>query len=207
VFEVHGAILERWAKLGYADWSGGLPTADEGRPGLGSGLGRMSQFEGGYIWWKQGAPEAVETEPPISDLYVRLRGGAGWLGFPRSRVRSAADGSLRQDFEHGYIQVPPGRDPEARRSDCIYELREDSVDVRPTGALLAQVRATAPKECPFEARSDVPWIRVLMVTHIGTSGRVQFTVGANSETAPRTGTLTVGDRTVTVRQTGAQPRP
>jgi murein DD-endopeptidase MepM/ murein hydrolase activator NlpD len=208
VFEVHGAIYKKWASLNNASWSGGLPVADEAAVGLGSSRSRsrMSKFEKGEIWWKEGNPEAFATQPPISDVHLRLRGGAGSLGFPTSDVVRGADGSLRQHFEGGDVEVPPGGAPQVHPS-CEYFLTNESVEVKAGGALLlqvrAQVRARAPKLCPFEAKADVPWIHLFLVTHLGSIGRVQFSVDRNSSRSPRVGRLAIANKTVTVRQAAA----
>jgi len=45
--EVHGAILDRWASLGWEHSTLGLPVSDE----FAISGGRQSTFQGGYITW------------------------------------------------------------------------------------------------------------------------------------------------------------
>src|SRR5207244_4144142 len=54
--EVHGAILAKWASLGYERSFLGYPTSDE----YAFGGGRRSDFQGGYILWTpQGGAQVV----------------------------------------------------------------------------------------------------------------------------------------------------
>jgi uncharacterized protein with LGFP repeats len=47
--EVHGAIREKWASLGWERSRLGFPTSDE--KSVPNGHGRVSEFEGGVILW------------------------------------------------------------------------------------------------------------------------------------------------------------
>jgi uncharacterized protein with LGFP repeats len=47
--EVHGAIRDHWASLGWERSRLGFPTSDE--KGTSDGQGRFSEFEGGAIFW------------------------------------------------------------------------------------------------------------------------------------------------------------
>ena len=47
--EVHGAIRDKWASLGWERSRLGFPTSDERTPP--DGHGRISEFEGGVIVW------------------------------------------------------------------------------------------------------------------------------------------------------------
>ena len=49
--EVHGAIRDKWASLGWERSRLGFPTTDEKTPP--NGRGRVSEFEGGIIVWTQ----------------------------------------------------------------------------------------------------------------------------------------------------------
>jgi hypothetical protein len=65
-FEVHGAIRDEWASMGWETSFLGYPITDEtGAPG---GLGRFNQFEGGSIQWtsRSGAFALHERELPAS---------------------------------------------------------------------------------------------------------------------------------------------
>jgi uncharacterized protein with LGFP repeats len=46
--EVHGAIRDRWASLGWERSRLGYPTSDEL---VWAGTGRVSRFQGGSIYW------------------------------------------------------------------------------------------------------------------------------------------------------------
>jgi hypothetical protein len=106
VFEVHGAIHQKWARLEYATWYGGLPTSDEGDiTGLLAGqAGRVSEFERGRIWWKKDAPEAFATQGDIDKAYMDCGGPAGSLGFPTTDQYVASEDLEVSRFERGYIE-------------------------------------------------------------------------------------------------------
>lgn len=52
-FEVHGAIRDKWASLGWETSFLGYPTTDE--TGAPAGPGRFNSFEGGSIYWTAAA--------------------------------------------------------------------------------------------------------------------------------------------------------
>jgi murein DD-endopeptidase MepM/ murein hydrolase activator NlpD len=123
VFEIHGAIFNRWSspELNYAAGPLGLPISDEKEaipsPISGS-TGRYSVFEGGIIHWVReqdktyviGLNQNVAGKSNIGKLIAdryHLEGGSGGnLGFPISDDYLWQDG-VRIDFENGYITWTP----------------------------------------------------------------------------------------------------
>ena len=63
----------------------------------------------------------------------------------------------------------------------------------------ASVRVRAPSGCRWAATSQSPWITITMGSGSG-DGRVSYTVEENPSPNARTGTLTIGGRTLTVVQ-------
>jgi hypothetical protein len=61
--------------------------------------------------------------------------------------------------------------------------------------------------CTWAAASSVPWITLNNPVSGTGTGRISYTVAANTTSATRTGTITVGDRTHTVTQTAAATTP
>jgi hypothetical protein len=89
----------------------------------------------------------------------------------------------------------------ASTPSCTYALSADSAFYSAQGAIGAVTMNTAP-HCNWTAVSSAPWITVNSgSTGVG-NGDVLFTVTANTETQ-RTGTITVGDKTLTITQSGA----
>ncbi len=89
--EVHGAIREAWARSGWERSVLGYPISDE--LSTGDGLGRVSRFQGGSIyfspatgahevhgairqWWEQMGAQRSELGYPVSDE-VRVQTGQG----------------------------------------------------------------------------------------------------------------------------------
>ena len=56
--------------------------------------------------------------------------------------------------------------------------------------------------CLWSAEADVPWITITTSMPVAGDNPVNFTVAANDGTAPRTGRITVRDKTVQVTQAG-----
>jgi glucose/arabinose dehydrogenase len=66
------------------------------------------------------------------------------------------------------------------------------------------VAVTSPSGCPaWTAVSDDPWIAITAGQGGAGNGTVAYTVGANPDTLPRTGTMTIAGRTFTVEQAGS----
>ena len=120
LFEVHGAIHRRWELGGFAICPLGMPITDEtqAQPSGASGSsGRLSQFEGGQIYWKTNASAAYEVHGAIYSKYVSLGGSASWLGFPTAN-EFVSNGRARSDFEAGYITTLDGINYEAFSYGC-----------------------------------------------------------------------------------------
>lgn len=69
------------------------------------------------------------------------------------------------------------------------------------------LNVSAPAGCSWQAVSNVSWITVTRGAGGSGNGTVTFTVGSNSTSSARTGTLTVGGQSVTVSQAGASSGP
>ena len=103
--EVHGAIRDKWASLGWERSFLGYPTTDElVTPDQ---RGRFNHFEGGSIYW---TPQtgAHEVHGAIRDKWASLGWERSFLGYPTSDELVAQNGRDRyQYFEHGYIYWGP----------------------------------------------------------------------------------------------------
>ena len=77
--EVHGAIREKWASLGWERSFLNYPTSDE----MAADGGRLGQFQRGTIYWSP-ATGAHEVHGGILAHYLSLGGYGSYLGFPTS---------------------------------------------------------------------------------------------------------------------------
>lgn len=84
---------------------------------------------------------------------------------------------------------------------CTYSLSSTSTSFPPAGGT-GLVSVTAPMGCGWSAASNAGWITITSGTSGSGNGQVAFTVAANSGSA-RTGTLTVAQQTLTIRQEAA----
>ena len=99
--EVHGAIRERWAAMGWEKSAVGYPTSDE--TDVGDQRGRVSKFEHGAIYW---TPQtgAHEVYGAILEKWLSLGGPKSFLGYPTTGEGDLPNGRGRfNDFEHGEI--------------------------------------------------------------------------------------------------------
>ena len=64
------------------------------------------------------------------------------------------------------------------------------------------VNVTTEAACSWTAASNTPWLLITSNGNRSGNGTVHYTVSANSEIVPRTGTLTIAERTFTVTQQG-----
>lgn len=97
--EVHGAILTKWAGLGWEHGFLGYPLSDE-VPVTG---GRASQFQGGNAYWSA-ATGANEVHGAILTTYLQLGGTGGRLGLPLTDEAWAGNSPYRyNEFQGGWI--------------------------------------------------------------------------------------------------------
>ena len=97
--EVHGAIRDRWAALGWEAGVLGYPVTDEYIAA--DGLGRVSDFERGSVYWQPGFG-AHELWGDLRAAW-RARGAQTGLGYPISD-QYAVPGGWMADFERGSLR-------------------------------------------------------------------------------------------------------
>jgi aldose sugar dehydrogenase len=97
--EVHGAIRQAWAGMGWERSALGYPTTDE--RGTPDGVGRFNHFQRGSIYWTPGTG-AHEVRGDIRDAWARSGWERGQLGYPVSDEQPVAGGA-RSDFQRGSI--------------------------------------------------------------------------------------------------------
>jgi hypothetical protein len=98
-FEVHGAIRDKWAELGWEAGALGYPVSNETKTP--DNVGRFSVFQHGSIYWTP-VTGAHEVRGAIRDKYMESGWESGPLGYPVSD-EYAVSGGRRSDFEHGSI--------------------------------------------------------------------------------------------------------
>ena len=108
--------------------------------------------------------------------------------------------SINAAYDTGY-RVTINTNPDTS-STCIAFLSPSSHIFGP-GRDQASVQVETASDCDWSARSNTEWIRVPSGGSNSGPGSVRYTVAANPSPAARTGTLTIGGRTFTVIQAGA----
>ena len=87
---------------------------------------------------------------------------------------------------------------------CPYSCRADDANGLAAGGSQVGDDVTTPSGCGWTAASnDTTWLTVTAGAVGPATGRVSFTVAANTSTSSRTGTLTIAGQTATVTQAGA----
>ncbi|MEO8025437.1 MAG: BACON domain-containing carbohydrate-binding protein [Bryobacteraceae bacterium] len=86
--------------------------------------------------------------------------------------------------------------------NCTYSLNGSSQSFAAAGGT-SSIGITSQAGCGWTAASNAAWITVTGGSSGSSSGTVSFSVGANTSTSSRTGTLTVAGKVFTVTQSGA----
>lgn len=106
-FEVHGAIRDKWASMGWEGSLLGYPVIDES--GTPDGRGRYNHFDGGSIYW---TPQtgAHEVHGDIREKWKSMGWETSSLGYPISDEEddiSGVPGGRVSFFEHGSLHWSP----------------------------------------------------------------------------------------------------
>ncbi|MCI5157221.1 MAG: hypothetical protein D3906_02080 [Candidatus Electrothrix sp. AUS1_2] len=103
--EVHGAIRERWEKLGWEKSSLGYPVTDELTAS--DTKGRYNHFQGGSIYWHPDIG-THEVHGAICERWEKLGWEKSVLGYPITDELTTPDGIGRYNhFQHGSIYWSP----------------------------------------------------------------------------------------------------
>lgn len=104
-FEIHGAIKDRWAELGWERGFLGYPTTDE--TPTPDGRGRFNHFQGGSIYWHPDTG-AFEVHGEIRRRWAELGWERSFLGYPITNETATPDGVGRYNhFQNGSIYWHP----------------------------------------------------------------------------------------------------
>jgi hypothetical protein len=102
--EVHGAIRDKWALLGWETGLLGYPLTDEG--GTPDGVGRYNHFQGGSVYWTPGTG-ANEVHGAIRDKWAQMGWEQSYLGYPVSDEEGLTNGGRISIFQQGNITWTP----------------------------------------------------------------------------------------------------
>lgn len=100
IYEIHGAIRDKWAALGWERSFLGYPVTDEMTTP--DGIGRYNHFQHGSIYWTS-QTGAWEVHGAILEKWAELGWERGWLGYPISDEHIMRDNGRQSDFQHGSI--------------------------------------------------------------------------------------------------------
>jgi uncharacterized protein with LGFP repeats len=106
--EVHGAIRDKWASLGWERSFLGYPLTDE--TGTPDGVGRYNHFQGGSIYWTSNTA-AYEVHGAIRDKWAEMGWELSYLGYPISDEAGMANNGRISKFQHGNISWTPTNGP------------------------------------------------------------------------------------------------
>jgi LGFP repeat len=98
--EVHGAIRDKWASMGWEKSLLGYPLTNENPTP--DGVGRFNHFQGGSVYWTPGTG-AHEVHGSIRDKWASMGWERSFLGYPITDEMSGDAGARINDFQHGSI--------------------------------------------------------------------------------------------------------
>ena len=99
--EVHGAIRDKWASMGYERSLLGYPVTDEMKTP--DGIGRFNAFQYGSIYWTP-TTGAHEVHGDIKNKWAVFGYETSFLGYPTTDETGAKDGNGRlNEFQNGSI--------------------------------------------------------------------------------------------------------
>jgi M6 family metalloprotease-like protein len=137
--EVHGAIRDKWASLGWERSELGYPLTDEMRTP--DGIGRYNHFQGGSIYWTP-STGAHEVRGLICERWASLGWERSFLGYPLTDETPTPGfsgyGRFNQ-FQGGYIYYAPDSGAVEVRdlAGAIFTPKvKPSVGIRPVLAIL-----------------------------------------------------------------------
>jgi uncharacterized protein with LGFP repeats len=106
--EVHGAIRDKWASMGWERSLLGYPATDE--TGTPDGVGRYNAFQGGSIYWTPDT-DAHEVHGAIRDKWASMGWERSYLGYPTSDEMSvvlpSSGPAEENNFQRGNITWTP----------------------------------------------------------------------------------------------------
>lgn len=142
--EVHGAIREKWASIGWEQSLLGYPTTDETDA---YGGGKYNDFERGSIYWKFSVG-AHEIHGLIRQFWQNAGAERSRFGFPISDESklvglSVPSGDRFSDFENGVIYWDFGH-PAARELMAIRTLSKDDAFQQMDQVIRPLILATDP---------------------------------------------------------------
>jgi uncharacterized protein with LGFP repeats len=104
VFEVHGPIFRKYAKLGGTGSFLGYPISDQ-TPAVNGG--QFNDFANGTIYVAANAPEAFEVHGGIRDYYRAAGGPSSVYGYPATDETPSYEAGSYNDFQGGSVLWQP----------------------------------------------------------------------------------------------------
>ena len=111
-----------------------------------------------------------------------------------ARTGTITIGGLAVTIQQAGVSSPPPA--------CAISLQPTSTSV-PAASGTGSVAVTAPAGCSWTANSLASWITLTTPASGSGNGSVGFSIGSNTTTTARTGTLNIGGQTFTINQAGA----
>ena len=163
-----------------------------------SSISSSFDAEGGSSSVSVTSAEGCEWSASSSDSWIII--GEGASGSGSSDVPFTVVGNTTIESRSGTIEVE-GQVLTVTQDgiDCTYSLSPTSVSFDPEGGN-STANVTSPQGCEWSASSSDSWITIGTGSSGSGNGSVSFTVEANSSTEPRSGTITVEDRVLTITQ-------
>ncbi len=154
--------------------------------------------EGGISSAAVTSPEGCEWSASSSESWISV--GAGANGSGSSDVSFTVEANDTIESRSGTMVVE-GQVLTITQDgiECTYSLSPTSASFDPEGGT-STANVTSPEGCEWSASSSDSWISISTGASGSGNGSLSFTVETNAATEPRSGTITVEDRVLTITQ-------
>lgn len=152
---------------------------------------------GGTVTVNVGAASGCAWTTVSGAPWLTVRDGASGTGNGTVRIEAAPNTGAPRS---GTVTIAGQTFTVEQASACAYTLSSEVLNVAAAGGT-GTVDVTAAGGCAWTAQTNVPWITITSGSSGSGTGRVAFTVAANTGPS-RTGTITIAGRTFTVTQGG-----
>ena len=152
--------------------------------------------DGGFI--------ATDMPTTLGNYYpeVAARSDKGeWLLSTSTSFASTTIQRLQSSASGGGVALPPPPPPPPPAAPCVATPTVTSVSLV-NSAQTFPINVTAPSTCAWSASSTTSWLQISSGGNSTGNASVGVTALRNTSRSPRDGTLSIGGKTITVRQNG-----
>ena len=155
-----------------------------------------------------GNPNTIYAGTARGGVFKSTDAGATWSEFNAGLTNLTVNAlAIDSSGRHLHAATPAGVFDYQYPATCAYSISALGQSFSADSAI-GSVKVTTSPVCSWQAISDASWITINSGSSGSGDGTVNFSVAANTDANPRTGTLTIAGQTFIVNQAGLQsPNP